>query len=178
MDLLSLLLESGADPNARTNTSRVPLHGATGGLEVTRHLLDEGADPNLPGDHEERDFPLHRESDVEIISLLLEAGADPNALNRRRLTPLMEIAKWGAGTVEQMKCLLENGADPNIRNAAGKTVLHLLAENTDLDADFRREATDLLLHHGANSSLREDSFDETPYEFAERNDNSVVMDLL
>jgi ankyrin repeat protein len=77
-----------------------------------------------------------------------------------------------------MECLLENGADPNIRNAEGKTVLHLLAENTDLDADFRREATDLLLRHGANSALREDGFDETPYEFADRHDNSVVMDVL
>jgi ankyrin repeat protein len=90
----------------------------------------------------------------------------------------MEIAKWGVGTVDQMECLLENGADPNIRNATGKTVLHLLAENTDLDADFRREATDLLLHHGADSSLREDSFDDTPHELAERNDNPVVMDAL
>jgi len=177
-ELLSLLLEAGADPNAKTDTSVVPLHGATGDPEVTRLLLDAGADPNMPGNHEERDFPLHSERDPEIMSLLLKAGADPNALNRQRLTPLMEIAKWGVGTVDQMECLLENGADPNIRNAAGKTVLHLLAENTDLDADFRREATDLLLRHGADGSLREDGFDDTPYELAERNDNSMVMDAL
>jgi len=178
VELVSLLLEAGADPDARTNTSRVPLHGATGDLEMTRLLLDAGADPNIPGDHEERDFPLHTEKDPELISLLLEAGADPNGLNRKRLTPLMYIVEWGVGTLGQMEHLLENGADPNIRDAKDKTALHLLAENTDLDADFRREATDLLLRHGADSSLREDSWDDTPYEYAKRNDNSVVADVL
>jgi ankyrin repeat protein len=177
-ELLSVLLEAEADPNAKTSTSRVPLHAATGDRDVTRRLLEAGADPNVPGNHEERDFPLHSERDPEIMPLLLDAGADPNALNRQRLTPLMEIAKWGGGTVEQMECLLENGADPNICNAEGKTVLHFLAENTDLDADFRREATDLLLRYGADGSLRENSFNDTPYEFAGRNDNSVVMDAL
>jgi len=145
---------------------------------MTRLLLDAGADPNIPGDHEERDFPLHTEKDPELISLLLEAGADPNGLNRKRLTPLMYIVEWGVGTLGQMEHLLENGADPNIRDAKDKTALHLLAENTDLDADFRREATDLLLRHGADSSLREDSWDDTPYEYAKRNDNSVVADVL
>lgn len=106
------------------------------------------------------------------------AGADPNALNRQRLTPLMLAMKWSLGTLEQIECLLENGADPNIRNAKGKAALHLLVENTDPDADFRREATSLLLRHGADSSLREDNFDDTPYELAERNDNSVMMDAL
>ncbi len=176
--LLSLLLEAGADPNAKTRTSRVSLRAATGDRDVTRRLLEAGADPNIPGDHEERDFPLHIEKDPEIMPLLLEAGADPNALNRQRLTPLMETAKWGGGTVDQMKCLLENGADPNIQNATGKAALHLLAENTDPDADFRQEATSLLLRHEADSSLREDNFDDTPYELAERSDNSVVMDAL
>jgi len=74
----------------------------------------------------------------------------------------MGIVKWGVGTLKQMKCLLENGADPNISDAMGKTVLHLLAENTRLDVDFRREATDLLLHHGADSSVREGGFEDTP----------------
>ncbi|WP_263831499.1 ankyrin repeat domain-containing protein [Salinibacter sp.] len=176
--LLSVLLEAGADPNAKTRTSRVPLHAATGDRDVTRRLLEAGADPNVPGNHEERDFPLHIEKDPEIMPLLLEAGADPNALNRQRLTPLMLAMKWSLGTLEQIECLLENGADPNIQNAKGKAALHLLAENTDPDADFRREATSLLLRHGADSSLREDNFDDTPYELAERNDNSVVMDAL
>ncbi|WP_118831778.1 ankyrin repeat domain-containing protein [Salinibacter ruber] len=177
-ELIYLLLEVGADPNAKTDTSVVPLHGAKGDSEVTRLLLDAGADPNMPGDHEERDFPLHSERDPEIMSLLLEAGADPNALNRQRLTPLMLAMKWSLGTLGQMECLLENGADPNIQNAKGEAALHLLAQNTDPDADFRREATNLLLRHGADSSLREDNFDDTPYELAERNDNSVMMDAL
>uniref|UniRef100_UPI0021E72B8C ankyrin repeat domain-containing protein n=1 Tax=Salinibacter sp. TaxID=2065818 RepID=UPI0021E72B8C len=177
-EMVSFLLEAGADPNARTNGSRVPLHSTRGDPEVTRLLLEAGADPNIPGDHEERDFPIHREKNPELISLLLEAGADPNALNRRRLTPLMKIARLGVGTLGQMECLLENGADPDIRDATGKTALHLLAENTDLDADFRREATDLLLRHGADRSLEENGFDETPREYANRNDNSVVADAL
>jgi ankyrin repeat protein len=78
-------------------------------------LLEAGADPNIPGGYEGRDFPLHSERDTEIMSLFLEAGADPNALNRRRLTPLLGIAKWGVGTLDQMECLPENGADPIIK---------------------------------------------------------------
>ena len=175
-ELLSLLLEAGADPNAKTSTSRVPLHGARGDSEVTRLLLNAGADPNIPGNHEERDFPLHSERDPEIMSLLLEAGADPNALNRQRLTPLMLAMKGSLGTLEQMECLLENGADPNIQNANGEAALHLLAENTDPDADFRRDATSLLLRHGANDYLERRG--NTPYEIAKHNDNFAVMDAL
>ncbi|MCS3642350.1 ankyrin repeat domain-containing protein [Salinibacter ruber] len=175
-ELLSLLIEAGADPNAKTNVSYVPLHGARGNLEVTRLLLDAGADPNTPGDHEERDFPLHGERDPEIMVLLLEAGADPNALNRQRLTPLMLAMKWSLGTLEQIECLLENGADPNIQNVEGDAALHLLAENTDPDADFRRKVTSLLLRHGADDYLESAGY--TPYEIAERNDNFAVMDAL
>lgn len=71
----------------------------------------------------------------------------------------MVIVKWGLGTLDQVEYLLENGADPDIRYAQGGPALHLLAQNNAPDADFRREATSLLLYYGADAFLREDSWD-------------------
>lgn len=70
---------------------------------------------------------------LEIVRLLLTAGADPNAAtNHRRSTPLHYAADGcisGPGwnperQVETIRCLLENGADIHATDKNGATPLH------------------------------------------------------
>ncbi len=49
----------------------------------------------------------------EVVELLLDNGADPNALDDWRCTPLHNAA--GAGHADVAEELLENGADTEIR---------------------------------------------------------------
>jgi hypothetical protein len=82
-DILSLLLEHGADVDERDAT-QTPLHRALffGKLEAVRFLLDRGADINAR--HDLDWTPLHfavrgKVKDIQIVRLLLEHGADVNA---------------------------------------------------------------------------------------------------
>jgi ankyrin repeat protein len=69
---------------------------------------------------------------IPVVSLLLEHGADINALAEdhpalseaklrgRKCTPLHSAAKWG--NEEATVWLLEHGADADVRNEMGETV--------------------------------------------------------
>lgn len=57
----------------------------------------------------------------EIAALLIDSGANVNALTDRMSTPLHDAA--GMGHVKLAKLLLEHGANPDARDATGKTPL-------------------------------------------------------
>jgi ankyrin repeat protein len=73
---------------------------------------------------------------VEVVRLLLAAGADVNASDKYGNTALILCAC----DVQQVSLLLQAGADPNARNHWGKTAL-----NTVYDDEIKR----LLIEHGA-----------------------------
>ena len=95
------LIENGADVNAMTNTGINPLKeciqtfdDSDEGVELVKRMLAAGADP---GTHVKDGVAVHGftalhyaagTGSAEVARLLLEAGADPYALNRLGKTPL------------------------------------------------------------------------------------------
>ena len=93
-----ILLEHGADTDARDDGNCTPLHLASrrGKLEVARFLIDHGADVNA------RDMvsftPLHlasREGQLEVARFLIDHGADVNTRDMYSFTPLHLASREG-----------------------------------------------------------------------------------
>lgn len=108
---------------------------------------------------------------VEIVRLLLTAGANPNAAaNRRRSTPLHYAADgfitgplWDAQKqVETIRCLLDAGADLHAQEKNGATPLHR-AVRTRCAAAVR-----CLLQDGSDPT-RKNLTGNTPFHLAVQN---------
>ncbi|HEY0379036.1 MAG TPA: ankyrin repeat domain-containing protein [Pyrinomonadaceae bacterium] len=144
VELVRLLLYSGADPNVRSRSRQTALMGLgdAATAEIVNLLVAAGAKVNLRD--EEGDSALHvaaAESESEVVRALLEAGARVDARNKEGKTPLMAAA--AGGHVDSVKALLWAGADPHRRNKDGETAFKL-AQN-----EGHEEVVALLQSYGA-----------------------------
>jgi ankyrin len=125
VDITKLLLERGADPNARITARPFILHhNATGHPSLT-----VGATPFLKA---------ASTSDVLLMRMLVEHGADPNLTTRNGTNALMlaaglewrDIASLGTEeqSIEAIRFCLEHGADVNAVNDLGETAAHGAAQ--------------------------------------------------
>lgn len=123
-EAIRALLDLGANDSAPHRALSTALHAACwlgdhgGGRELAdteatlRLLLEAGADPNFDPDG---NTPLHEAAwgdwgSPTAVKLLLEFGAEVDALDKHDETPLMRAA--GHGELECVKLLLAAGADP------------------------------------------------------------------
>ncbi len=69
--------------------------------------------------------------EIDMLNLLLDAGADPNARNGYGSTPLMACTGPNASNanIDLMKILIDAGADPFLKNNGGYTALDLVKDN-------------------------------------------------
>lgn len=124
------LIAAGADPNlADDEPGMGPLYAA-----VDMHRLAVGHGRGTPP-------PVGLLTAVDTARVLLEAGADPNAMLKKAIltrthtigdsalgegaTPLLRAAK--SGDIEMLRLLVEHGADPFGMLPNGNTALHFAA---------------------------------------------------
>jgi len=91
----------------------------SGDADRVKLLLAEGKDPNQP-DSNGRRTPLHwavRGNHVEVVTALMEGGANPDIGDQAGKTPLEHAAE--NNMVEMTAMLLEAGADVNKRDLVG-----------------------------------------------------------
>lgn len=113
-------------------------------------------------------------SDLALMRLLLELGADPLLANSNNTTPLMAAAGVGTGepaeeageeseALEAVNMLLDLGADINAVNGDGETVMHGAAHN------IYPLVLDLLARRGADPKVwsKPNKYGRTPLFIAE-----------
>src|SRR5712691_9690281 len=118
-----ILLDRGADPNARNNADITPLIYAAYNLEKTRLLVEKGADVNAHARNGVTPLMVAASvhGNVATVRYLLEKGADPKA-TRANGGDALQIAafKSEAGGVG---ALLAKGADARRADDFGVTAL-------------------------------------------------------
>jgi ankyrin repeat protein len=166
--MCELLIQYGADVNARTGIQQTPLHLAAnlGFREVAEVLLANGAQVNAKG--YVRKFPgaipedeYRRENDLmdstalhwaaergfsSMIDLLLQHGAEIEATDRGGRTPLLRAVEEGKAPAAAK--LLHAGANVNASDASGNTALSYAVKDRNLPM------VELLLEHEPNLEAR------------------------
>lgn len=153
--VIAVLVEAGADVDARDDRDFSPLHAAArlnGNEEVVRALLAAGADVDAwaTGFHVDYGWeatPLleaaESNGNPEVLAALIDAGADASARGWEGETALHRAAR--GGSAEVVSFLLEAGADVHAVHGGGSTPLHEAARTNPDPA-----VTRLLLDAGAD----------------------------
>jgi ankyrin repeat protein len=124
--VISLLVKSGADVNARS-FHKTPLMQAAedGNVDVARVLLTAGADPNAMSyaDGQTALMLASAGNHVQVVQELLKSKANPNIQDHRGKTAL--IIATHNGYQDVMKSLTSSGADRSLRDANDDTAADL-----------------------------------------------------
>jgi len=116
INILSLLLEHGADVDVRDKTGETPLLRASwaGKREAGWYLIDRGANINAPDGRNFTPIFVAFKGHAEDARMLLERGAVIDIRNQFGETPLHQSIRWGQ--IELVRLFLDHGADPNLPN--------------------------------------------------------------
>ena len=165
-----LLLQHGADPNAKNKAGLTPLLKITQkdsiNAEIVLELLNHGANPNVTD--KVGNTPLieicSQSQNIDAISHLIKFGADVNSKCMYGVTALHSASyKTNA---EVMSKLLENGAEPNAIQDDLNTCIHLLTMNSrEKSTNTILKAFELLYKYPFNPNVQ-DEFGNTPLHSA------------
>ncbi len=175
-----ILVECGAPPdaqddrvNAQDDRGMTPLHAVYASVEVTgglfspihflpaSHIASDPMDSMLSGGHRE-----------DVLRALLEAGADPNVVDKRGETPLLMLVSSkntaklpGIGESHgrsHLRLLFAHGADPDLGDEKGRTpLIRAILAHADGDNAAAVGIVNALLKAGADPDKR-DKRGDTP----------------
>jgi ankyrin repeat protein len=170
-EIVQLLINAGAPVNPSATSLWTPLADAAFAkkFDIMKLLLQSGAKVDAP-DH--RGVPLLLSTgffDPTVTTILLDAGADTNAVDREGETALMKAS--GHGGKETVKVLIEHHADVNRKDVKGRTALMHAAAGYDSDA------IPLLLENGADPNVR-DNEGKSALDLADKSNNLGAFTML
>jgi ankyrin repeat protein len=159
LDMVKLLLDRGASPDARDSEGATPLF-ETADPAIAKLLIASGA--KVSARDSDGIQPIHRAAtrSLELVQLLVRHGADPLARDHRGGRPLHDAAREGC--VEIASYLVGRGspvdaaiADPEDFFRNGWQALHFAAARSE--SPDALAIADLLLRKGAavNATTRE-----------------------
>ena len=205
-DIFDLLIQSGADVNAKDKSGFTPIYIAiyNDDLDYMKILIANGADVNTK--YRGGETLLQAASvtgKIEVVQFLLEAGADINAKDNTGWTALLRAVR--SSDAKMVELLLEKGAEIDARDDKyGFTALQhaarlgdknvtelLIAKGADInekDKDGRTalhlaaesadvDIVELLLSKGADINIK-DKQSHTPLYFAVNHDYKVAELLI
>ena len=165
--LAKILLEHGADANAKNDDGMTPLQISSESriddeADILNHillLLKHGAELNVRRG-KFNDTPLHlamRWDWFKLAETLLDHGADTNAENNELMAPLHILSEgWiegGEGHVLNLALLLlKHGVEVNRRDKDNETPLHLAIRWNQF------KLAEILLEHGADANAENNEF--------------------
>jgi len=140
-EIAEMLIENGADINAKTKYGLTPMHGATT-KEVAELLIAKGAGVNAKTGIGRT--PMHTAAMTghkEIVELLIAKGADVNSKDKSGYTPL-----HGAATDVTVELLIAEGADVNAKGDDGSTPLDRVISH------YYERLAEILRKHGGKTA--------------------------
>ncbi|HMG33985.1 MAG TPA: ankyrin repeat domain-containing protein [Blastocatellia bacterium] len=168
---VELLINKGADVNAKNGRGSTPLHWAIHDEAKVRLLLAKGAAVNTK--QVQGRTPLFLSAmlgdGAPAMRLLFTGGADPNLASANGQTPLMMAAL--RGNVEGIRLLIEKGADVNAKDGAGETALMFASTSGSADA------VRFLIERGADVKVKSKR-NETALGFAATAGVQTCVELL
>lgn len=133
-EMIALLIELGADINARNEKLRTPLISAaySPDYDSVKLLVEAGAELNHTDQLGRSALSTAiKNKDTRTATLLIEAGADVEPLFERSGSPLTEASRLGLTEVAMM--LLDRGASLDIKDSYGRTALELAQLNNRVE---------------------------------------------
>ncbi len=121
--------------------------GLEGHLALSQLIMKNKTNVNVTFGPDES-TPLHWVVDYALAQLLIENGAQLNAQDKVKLTPLHLACERGAIKIAQL--LIEKGADISARDIVGYTPLHIACEEGHV------EIAKLLIKNGADINIPDD----------------------
>lgn len=124
--------------------------------------------------------PLHLAAlagNLQVVRLLLDSSADPNALSDSKTTPI-RLALLGTRpdhNPETVRILLAAGAKINTTTDSGTSSLHLLCENTSFSEKDRLDLLKRLISHGADINATTTTYQRTPLDRAAGLNNFCIV---